>query len=74
MGCSGCCAGLSGTWTGFATTFAAELRRLLNSLVQACARPTLTASGPGQAGADDASTRPASATAGDAAARSHDGS
>ena len=46
-----------------------EIRRLLISLIQP-AHPTPTASGPGPAGADDASTRPGSATTGDAATHS----
>jgi len=48
----------------------AELRRLLNSLVQARS-PNPTASGPGQAGADDGSTRLGSATTADGATHSH---
>ena len=47
----------------------AEIRRLLNSLVTAHA-PDPDASGPGPAGADDASTRPGSATTSGAATRS----
>ena len=47
-----------------------EIRRLLISLIQALRYPTPNESGPGPPGADDASTRPGSATTGDAAMRS----
>ena len=47
-----------------------EIRRLLISLVQALRTRPRTTSGPGPAGADDASTRPGCATTGDAATHS----